>query len=279
MEDKNTERELDNPQAEKKIKIAVNDISADTAAIKKSVESLSQQIPALSATREEINEYQTKLSSATAAIKRGVTVTVLPVELSEEHVALLNNIKSGYDMRNQRWERLCKAMANSGKLKVCLAAIISALISAGIMLLVFCNSHYVWGHRMLVAAIDMNHENPIGQYLTCMAEMPKNPKGFKRTIKAMERQAEKTLFLESVLKDYIEEEFLVEKYEARKTDYLEYAVFCRFTGSSDVHVFNIFIKDEEVIKVTKKYTVPSKKKGGIPKCTWKEVRPIERKTE
>ena len=25
--------------------------------------------------------------------------------------------------------------------------------------------------------------------------------------------------------------------------------------------------------------VPSKKKGGIPKCTWKEVRPIERKTE
>jgi hypothetical protein len=44
-------------------------------------------------------------------------------------------------------------------------------------------------------------------------------------------------------------------------------------------VFNIFIKDEEVIKVTKKYTVPSKKKGGIPKCTWKEVRPIERKTE
>lgn len=104
-------------------------------------------------------------------------------------------------------------------------------------------------------------------------------KGFKGTIKAMERQAEKTLFLESVLKDYIEEEFLVEKYEARKTDYLEYAVFCRFTGSSDVHVFNIFIKDEEVVKVTKKYTVPSKKKGGIPKCTWKEVRPIERKTD
>ena len=90
----------------------------------------------------------------------------------------------------------------------------------------------------------MNHENPIGQFLTCMAEMPKNSKGFKGTIKAMERQAEKTLFLESVLKDYIEEEFLVEKYEARKTDYLEYAVFCRFTGSSDVHVFNIFIKDE-----------------------------------
>lgn len=222
MEDKNTERELDNPQAEKKIKIAVNDISADTAAIKKSVESLSQQVPALAATREEINKYQAKLDRATDAINKGVTVTVLPVELSEEHVGLLNNIKSGYDIRNQRWERLCKAMANSGKLKIYLTAIISALISAGIMLLVFCNSHYVWGHRMLVAAIDMNHENPIGQYLTCMAEMPKNPKGFKGTIKAMERQAEKTLFLESVLKDYIEEEFLVEKYEARKTDYLEY---------------------------------------------------------
>lgn len=196
----------------------------------------------------------TKLNSATAAIKRGITVKVLPVELSEEHVNLLNDIKSSYDIRNQREEQLCKAITSSGKLKVYLTAIISALISAGIMLLVFCNSHYVWGHRMLVAAIE-------------------------GTIKAMERQAEKTLFLESVLKDYIEEESLVEKYEARKTDYLEYAVFRRFTGSSDVHVFNIFIKDEEVVKVTKKYTVPSKKKGGIPEYTWKEVRPIERKTE
>ena len=49
-------------------------------------------------------------------------------------------------------------------------------------------------------------------------------------------------------------------------------------GEPDSFLY-IFIKDEEVVKVTKKYTVPSKKKGGIPKCTWKEVRPIERKTE
>ena len=51
MENNNIERELDNPQEEKKIKTAVNDISADTAAIRTCVESISHQLPILAATR------------------------------------------------------------------------------------------------------------------------------------------------------------------------------------------------------------------------------------
>lgn len=279
MENKNTERELDNPQEEKKIKTAVNDISADTAVIKTCMESISQQLPILAATREEINKYQEKLNSATSVIDKGVTVMVMPVELSEEHVILLNEIKSGYDIRNHRWERLCKAVASTGKLKVYLIALISVLLSVGIMLLAFSESHYVWAHRALVAAIDMNHENPIGQYLTCMAEMSKDSKGYKETIRTMERQAEKTLFLESVLKDYIEVEFLVEKYEARESDYLEYAVVCRYIGSAEVHVYNVFLNGEEVAMVTKRCPVSSKKKGDKTEYKWEEVSPIEQEIE
>ena len=286
MENKNIERELDNPQEEKKIKTAVNDISADTAVIKMCMESMSQQLPILAATREDVNDvivllnqYIKKLDDATDVIKKGVTIRTLPVHLSEEHVNLLDDVKSSYDIRNQRWERFCKAVANTGKFKVYLTAIISVLLSVGIMLLAFSESHYVWAHRALVAAIDMNHENPIGQYLTCMAEMPKDSKGYKETIRTMERQAEKTLFLESVLKDYIEVEFLVEKYEARESDYLEYAVVCRYTGSAEVHVYNVFLNGEEVAMVTKRCPFSSKKKGDKTEYKWEEVSPIEQEIE
>ena len=91
MENKNIERELDNPQEEKKIKTAVNDISADTAVIKTCMESISQQLPILAATREDVNDvivllnqYIEKLDDATGVLQRGVTVKVLPVDLSED---------------------------------------------------------------------------------------------------------------------------------------------------------------------------------------------------
>ena len=100
------------------------------------------QLPILAATREDVNDvivllnqYIEKLDDATAVIKKGVTVKVLPIQLSEEHVSLLDDVKSSYDIRNQRWERLCKAVASSGKLKVYLTALISVLLSVGIMLL------------------------------------------------------------------------------------------------------------------------------------------------
>lgn len=35
------------------------------------------------------------------------------LHLSEEHVNLLDDVKSSYDIRNQRWERFCKAVTNT----------------------------------------------------------------------------------------------------------------------------------------------------------------------
>ena len=62
--------EIDNPTKEKAIKTAVNDISTDLASISKDVQSLSDQLPALVATRSEINwfrdqteRYNTRLTS------------------------------------------------------------------------------------------------------------------------------------------------------------------------------------------------------------------------
>lgn len=54
------------------------------------------------------------------------------------------------------------------------------------------------------AAIDMNHQDPIAQYLTCRAEMSKDRKGYKTKVKAIEYDAKKILYLESILADYID---------------------------------------------------------------------------
>ena len=74
-------------------------------------------------------------------------------------------------------------------------------------------------------------------------------------------------------------EFLVEKYEARESDYLEYAVVCRYTGSAEVHVYNVFLNGEEVAMVTKRCPVSSKKKGDKTEYKWEEVSPIEQEIE
>ena len=65
------------------------------------------------------------------------------LHLSEEHVNLLDDVKSSYDIRNQRWERFCKAVTNTGKFKVYLTALISVLLTFVIMMFVFSESHYV----------------------------------------------------------------------------------------------------------------------------------------
>lgn len=196
MENKNTERELDNPQEEKKIKTAVNDISADTAVIKTCMESISQQLPILAATREDVNDvivllnqYIEKLDDATDVIKKGVTVKVLPIQLSEEHVSLLDDVKSSYDIRNQRWERFCKAVANTGKLKVYLTALISVLLTFVIMMFVFSESHYVWAHRALVAAEQAHLEDPVAEYSKCFVGMQEDWRQYRQIVKGMEANA------------------------------------------------------------------------------------------
>ena len=274
MENKNIERELDNPQEEKKIKTAVNDISADTAVIKTCMESISQQLPILAATREDVNDvivllsqYIEKLDDATGVIKRGVTVKVLPVELSEEHVSLLNDIKSGYDIRNQRWERLCQAVANTGKLKVYLTAIISVLLTVGVMVFVFRESHYVWAHRALVAAEQAHHEDPVAEYSKCFIGMQEDWRQYRQIVKGMEANAKLIMSTESILSKYIEEPFEVRGCEEHVHGG-PVLVNCRLL-SNDTHVMYRMHLDANRI-VTK----VEKEKKTKSKVVWEEVNPV-----
>ena len=61
MKDNNTERELDNPQVEKKIKKAVNDISTDLAALCTEVKSISEQLQSMLITRNEVNTFKLQI--------------------------------------------------------------------------------------------------------------------------------------------------------------------------------------------------------------------------
>ena len=146
--------EIDNPTKEKAIKTAVNDISTDLASVSKDLKSISDQLPALVATRREINsfkdqtdKYNTRLADAAAVIEKGVKVSVDPAKLSEGHVQLLTNLNEKSETWNRRWSTLCKSIASTGKIKVVFTAAISALITAAFMLLAYENSPHVWAHR------------------------------------------------------------------------------------------------------------------------------------
>ena len=217
--------EIDNPTKEKAIKTAVNDISTDLASISKVVQSLSDQLPALVATRSEINwfrdqteRYNTRLTTAAAVIEKGVTVRVDPAKLSEDHVQLLNGLNEKFEVWNRRWATLCKAVASTGKMKVVFTAVISALITAAFMLLAYENSPHVWAHRALVAAEESHLEDPVGEYSKAFAEMQGRRKALKATkerIEGMESEAKSIKNLENILSDYIEDELEVREYKIR----------------------------------------------------------------
>ena len=54
METENNTMEIDNPMKEKTIKTALNDISSDLSTLATDVKSMSEQLPTLAATREEV---------------------------------------------------------------------------------------------------------------------------------------------------------------------------------------------------------------------------------
>ena len=215
--------EIDNPIKEKAIKTAVNDISTDLASISKDVQSLSDQLPALVATRSEINsfknqteKYDTRLADAAAVIEKGVSVRVDPAKLSGEHVKMLEDLKTMLDTWNKRWEKICKAIASTSKIKVYLTAIMSSALSVLITLMVCYNSSYIWAHRALVAAEGSHMENPLDEYSKAFVEMRegwKSRKDCKDRIKGMESEADRIKDIENILADYTEEELEVRKYK------------------------------------------------------------------
>ena len=228
MEDKDTTRELDNPQEEKKIKKAVNDISTDLSSLCVDVKSISGQLPSLVVTREEVNtfklrieKYDKELEQAVKTISKGVDVRVSPAVLSETHVGMLDQIKTDLEARNKRWSTLCRAIASTGKIKVVFTAAISALITAASMLLAYENSPHVWAHRALVAAEESHLEEPAGEYSKAFVEMQgrrKERKACKERIEGMEYEAKYIRRLEGILSGYTEEEPEVLEYEVNIRD-------------------------------------------------------------
>lgn len=250
--------EIDNPMKEKAIKTAVNDISTDLSSISNDIKSLNNQLPALVATRTEINEfkdtvenYDKKLSEATAVIKKGVDVRIDPAKLSEGHVQLLTNLNEKFEAWDKRWSTLCKAVASTGKMKVVF------------MLLAYENSPHVWAHRALVAAEESHRENPAGEYSKAFIEMQGKRKARKETkerIEGMESEAKSIKNLENILSDYMEEGLDVIEYKIRiKAEQMVW-ITC-YHPSSDKKVNYRIHTDPEgsVMKVEKEKKAKGKK--------------------
>ena len=217
--------EIDNPTKEKAIKTAVNDISTDLASISKDVNSLSNQLPALVATRSEINwlknqteRFDTRLADAAAVIEKGVTVRVDPAKLSVDDVQMLEDLRTKLESWNKRWEKIWKAIANTGKIKVYLTSIISSALSVLITLLVCYDSSYIWAHRAFVASETKHDTNPSEEYSKAFVRMQGNwesRKTAKGDIIGLESKAAYVKKLEAVIADYTDEELEVQEFKAR----------------------------------------------------------------
>ena len=279
METENDKMEIDNPMKEKTIKTALNDISSDLSTLATDVKSMSEQLPTLAATREEVNSfkllvenYNQKLDTALVVIQRGVDVRLGPIKLSETHYNALDDINTNLKIKNQRWSSLCKAIASTGKIKVIATAFVSALITAAFLLLAYENSPHVWAHRALVAAEESHMENPLEEYSKAFVEMRggiKVRKDCKDRIVGMESKANKIKTLEDVLSDYIEEVVEVREYKVNlKADPIV-DLICYHPSSNQKVNYRIHSTHEG--KVNKVEIEKRVKKGSV---RWTELKPI-----
>ena len=267
--------EIDNPTKEKAIKTAVNDISTDLSSVSSDIKSLNEQLPALVATRSEINEfkdkvekYDKKLTEASTVIKRGVDVRVAPAKLSGEDVQMLEDLKSKFETWNRRWSTLCKAIASTGKIKVIATGFVSALITAAFLLLAYENSPHVWAHRALVAAEESHMENPLDEYFKAFVQMRggiKSRKDCKDRIEGMESDARYIKKLEGVLSDYTEEELEVRKHKVNIKDEQMARLVCYHPSTEQMVNYRMHTTPDGIVT---KVEVEKKVKG---KNVWVEL--------
>ena len=279
METENDKMEIDNPMKEKTIKTALNDISSDLSTLATDVKSMSEQLPTLAATREEVNSfkflvenYNQKLDTALVVIQRGVDVRLGPIKLAETHYNALDDINTNLKIKNQRWSSLCKAIASTGKIKVIATAFVSALITAAFLLLAYENSPHVWAHRALLAAEESHMESPLDEYSKAFVEMRggiKTRKDCKDRIEGMESDARYIKKLEGVLSDYTEEELEVRKYKVNIKDEQLARLVCYHPSTDQMINYRIHTNSEGVvIKVEKEKKTKSK-------VVWEELKPID----
>lgn len=279
METENNTMEIDNPMKEKTIKTALNDISSDLSTLATDVKSMSEQLPTLAATREEVNSfkllvenYNQKLDTALVVIQRGVDVRLGPIKLSETHYNALDDINTNLKIKNQRWSSLCKAIASTGRIKVIATAFVSALITAAFLLLAYENSPHVWAHRALLAAEESHMESPLDEYSKAFVEMRsgiKARKDCKDRIVGMESKANKIKTLEDVLSDYTEEVVEVREYKVNLKSDPIVNLICYHPSSNQKVNYRIHSTPEG--KVTKVEIEKRTKKGSV---RWTELKPI-----
>ena len=270
--------EIDNPMKEKAIKTAVNDISTDLESVSKDLKSMSDQLPALVATRSEINwlknqteRFDTRLADAAAVIEKGVTVRVDPAKLSVDDVQMLQDLRSKLGRWNKRWETIWKAIANTGKIKVYLTGIMSSALSVCITLLVCYDSSYIWAHRAFVASEAKHDENPSEEYSKYFSEMKGNWKSRKSTkerIEGLESEAEYVKKLESVIADYTEEELDVKEHKVRIQEEQKAWITCVNPLSGQRINFRIHTTTKGIVT---KVDREKKIKG---KTIWEELEPL-----
>ena len=266
--------EIDNPMTEKAIKTAVNDISSDMEAMSKDVSSINEQLPALVATRTEINDfknkvetYDKKLAEATAVINNGVDVRVDPAKLSEEDRTMLEDLRDKFDHWNLRWDKIWKAIANTSKIKVYLTGIMSSALSVLITLLVCYDSSYVWAHRAFIAAEAKYNENPGAEYSKIYIDMKGSKADRKRAkehVEGLESDAEYIEFHEQILSNYIDEEFELREYKVRIKDEQMIWVICYHPSTDKMINYRVHTApDGLVLKVEQELTKQSKRIGWI----------------
>ena len=266
--------EIDNPMKEKAIKTAVNDISSDMEAMSKDLSSINEQLPALVATRTEINDfknkvetYDKKLAEATAVITNGVDVRVNPAKLSGEDVQMLEDLRSKLDRWNQRWENLWKAIANTGKIKIYLTGILSSALSVCITLLICYDSSYIWAHRAFIASEAKYDDNPGEEYSKTFIDMKGGKADRKRAkehVEGLESDAEYIEFHEHILANYIDEEFELRESKVRIKDEQMIWVICYHPSTDKMINYRVHTApDGLVLKVEQELTKQSKRVGWI----------------
>lgn len=211
-------------------------------------------------------EQLKKLIAAVGKIPKKIETET---KLCDEHKSFLDDLMAQYRVLDHRFLVLCELIKS--KKMWFLYLFLTVIVSVGTTVLVMKHTTNEWAHRALMAAIDMNHESPIDEYLTCRAEMPQNRKHFKNKIKSMEYDAAKTLYLESILKDYIKGDFSIINYDSKTEGHHIYLVMCNYSGSNQEHVFQIHLDKGEVSKVEEYITNPKKRGKNDPEYVWKEI--------
>lgn len=269
--------EIDNPVKEKAIRTAVNDMSAEMTKLEKNLDLIAGQLPSLVATREDINsfkgkldEYDNKLADATSIISNGVKVNA-SIRLSTDHADTLDDLRDELAEKRKRFEKLLSTLGSKSLWVKIVFAILASAVSFGISHLIFVTSKYKWAHRAYIAAVAANRENPGEEYAKAWIGFQEEGRKYKSTVKVLETTAKMVKNLESILADYIEEEFEVREYDLRIKTEQQCVVVCYHPSKDEKISYRIHTTPDGMVTRVEK-EIRKKVKGKSSQITeWVEI--------